>query len=84
MSILGFALVSNCSRLAACRHRGYRSWMEEGLFKSLESDTKKREKRRGRSALGLADALPPNLICERFGLPLSQIRGSKTLLARQG
>ena len=33
MSILGFALVHNCSRLAACRHRGYRSWMEEGLFK---------------------------------------------------
>lgn len=39
MSILGFALVRNCSWLAACRHRGYRSWMEEALFKGLIANT---------------------------------------------
>ena len=53
------------------------------VFSKVLNQTRRKE-RRGRSALGLADALPPNLICERFGLPLSQIRGSKTLLARQG
>ena len=35
MPILDFALVRNCSRLAARCHRGYRNWMEETSFKGL-------------------------------------------------